>query len=145
MMAAERRDDPTPPEEVSPDPEAMRDFDDVARITERFVHWAKWSLVVGLPLWLVLLVLVPRTGLGAIGSLSLATLITALVVVWAERVGGRLRGHRDGAVIPQEEGAPVRRRARGPMSATKAVLLTLAGVAVFAYLIFIIAIIVRGG
>lgn len=140
-MTAEPR--PRRRDDVPPDAEAMRDFDDVARMTERFVHWARWALVAGLPVWLVLLLLIPQTGLGAIGSLSLATLLTTLFVIAAERLGARRRGARSAG-----GGAParaVRGGARRPMSAPKAVLLTLGGVVVLAYVIFIVATIARGG
>ncbi len=141
MTQEERR-----PDEVPPDLEAMRDFDDVARLTARVVHWAKWGLVAGLPIWLILLLLVPQSGLGAIGSLSLSTLVTVLVVIGAERLGARLRGRDEAAgTAPVAQGPGVRRHGRRPMSAAKAVLLTLGGVALFAYAVFIIAIIVRGG
>lgn len=136
------RERPRRRDEVPPDREAMRDFDDVARLTARVVHWARWGLIVGLPIWLVLLLFVPRTGLGAIGSLSLSTLLATLAVVGAERLWAR-RGGQDGDVVA--DASPARRRERRPMSAAKAVLLTLAGVALFAYAIFIVTIIVRGG
>ena len=126
-----------PPE---PDRQAMDDFDDVDRITRAVAHWGRWGLVVGFPVWLVLLVLVPRVGLGAIGSLALSTLAASIVVVAAERVGRRRAGAPDAAGTPAR--APRRRR---PMSAPVAVALTLGGVVLVAYVVFIVVTILRGG
>lgn len=129
---------PGPPE---PDREALQDFEDVERITRAFVYWSKWGLIVGLPIWLVLLVVVPASGLGAIGSLSLSTLLATGVVVLAERVWGRRASPAEG----DAEAAPRRRRERRPMSPLRAVILTLASVVLVIYVIFILVTIVRGG
>lgn len=133
---------PLPP----PDREAMSDFEDVDRITARFLHWARPGLLVGLPVWLVLLLMVPGTGLGPMPSLALSTLLTVGVVVAAERLWRRLAPAGRAAETPEadgrEAGVPARKR---PMSPLLAVLLTLGGVALFVYVIFIVTIIVRGG
>lgn len=135
MTDPDRRGEPPPP-----DRQAMEDFEDVERITHTFVHWSKWGLIVGLPIWLVLLVVVPASGLGAIGSLSLSTLLAAGAVVLAERRLGRRTGRAGEA--PQVGG---RRRERAPMSPVRAVFLTLVGVVAVIYVVFIIATILRGG
>lgn len=129
-----------PGEPPTPDRRAMEDFEDVERITRTFVHWSKWSLIVGLPIWLVLLVVVPASGLGAIGSLSLSTLLAAGAVVLAER---RLGRRTDPAGEAPRGGA--RRRRRAPMSPVRAVFLTLVAVVAAIYVIFIIVTILRGG
>lgn len=134
---------PGPGEEepAGPDPQAMRDFDDVERITRAFRAWARTALVVGLPVWLVLLLLVPRSGLGPMPSLALATLGAAVLVVLAERIR-RARG-RPGGDAPGGGAAPSA-GPRRPMSALSAVLLTLGVVVVVAYTLFVIVIVIRG-
>ncbi|MEQ9336514.1 MAG: hypothetical protein RJQ03_04930, partial [Miltoncostaeaceae bacterium] len=81
----------------------MRDFDDVERMTRAFRAWARTALIVGLPVWLVLLLTVPRLGLGPMPSLALASLVAAVLVVVAERLrrgGLRRRGATGGAPGP---------------------------------------------
>lgn len=129
---------PGPPE---PDREALQDFEDVERITRAFVYWSKWGLIVGLPIWLVLLVVVPSSGLGAIGSLGVSTLLATGVVVLAER----LRGRRASPAEGDPGAAPPRPRERRPMSPLRAVILTLASVVLVVYVVFILVTIVRGG
>ena len=142
-MAAEppeRR--PSPP----PDRETMSDFDHVDHITARFIHWARPALLVGLPVWLVLLLLVPNTGLGPMSSLALSTAVVIGVVIATERLWRRVAPARRGQEAPaadRPEAAGAGRKR--PMSPLLAVVLTLAGVAVFVYVIFIVTIIVRGG
>jgi hypothetical protein len=136
MNDPDRSPDPPPP-----DRQAMEDFEDVERITRAFVHWSKWSLIAGLPIWLVLLVVVPATGLGSIGSLALSTLLAAAAVVLAERRWGR----RSDAGGDTSQAGPRRVRDKGPMSPLRAVFLTLAAVVAVIYVIFIIVTIARGG
>ncbi|MEQ8834642.1 MAG: hypothetical protein RIB67_09395 [Miltoncostaeaceae bacterium] len=119
----------------------MRDFDDVERMTRAFRAWARTALIVGLPVWLVLLLTVPRLGLGPMPSLALASLVAAVLVVVAERLrrgGLRRRGATGGAPGPGPA-AP-----RRPMSAVTAVLLTLGIVIAVAYTLFVIIIVIRG-
>jgi hypothetical protein len=119
----------------------MDDFDEIERMTRAFTRWAKAALIVGLPLWLVLLVVVPRSGLGSLASLTLSTLVAGTVVIGA-RVGLSRRRRRSAALAARgATGAP---RLRAPMSAPRAVLLTLAGVVVVVYVVFILATILRG-
>ena len=142
-MAAEPPERRPPP---PPDRETMSDFDHVDRITARFLHWARPALLVGLPVWLVLLLLVPNTGLGPMSSLALSSAVALGVVVAAERLWRRSaparRGTEASEGIRPESGRPARKT---PMSPLLAVVLTLAGVALFVYVIFIVTIIVRGG
>lgn len=128
------RDEPP----VGPDHEAMRDFDDVERITRAFRAWARMALIVGLPVWLLLLLSVPRTGLGPMPSLALSTLLATALVVVAERL--RRRRAPDGG----PEGTAPGTGARRPMSAVTAVLLTLGVVIGVAYTLFVIIIVIRG-
>lgn len=129
-----------------PDRQAMSDFDHVDHVTARFLHWARPALLVGLPVWLVLLLLVPTTGLGPMPSLALSSAVAIGVVVAVERLWRRLAPQRRGPEVPAGDrhaaGRPARKR---PMSPLLAVVLTLAGVALFVYVIFIVTIIVRGG
>lgn len=142
-MAAEPPERRPPP---PPDREAMSDFDHVDRITARFLYWARPALLVGLPVWLVLLLLVPNTGLGPMPSLALSSLVALGVVVAAERLWRRVAPARRAPGTPEGDRPAAGRRARKrPMSPLLAVVLTLAGVALFVYVIFIVTIIVRGG
>lgn len=124
-----------------PDREAMDDFDDVERITRAFVRWARTALVVGLPLWLLLLLVMPRTGLSPLAALSASTVLAGGVVVVAERVRRARIGRAAADAEVRPRGAP---RARRPMSAGAAVLLTLAGVAAVVYVLFIVVTVIRG-
>jgi hypothetical protein len=136
-MTDPRRDPGPPP----PDDQSLQDFEDVERITRAFVYWSKWALIVGLPIWLVLLVVVPRSGLGLMASLGLSTLLAAGAVLLAERQWGRGPAPAGGEQGP----VPRRRRERRPMSPLRAVVLTLASVVLVIYVIFILVMIVRGG
>lgn len=65
--------------------ETDRDFDDIERITRTFVHYGKAFLITA-PLWLALLVLLPRWGLAETASLLGATLIASGVAVGGARM-----------------------------------------------------------
>jgi hypothetical protein len=74
-----------------PDPfleETERDFDDIARVTGIFVHYAK-AFLIALPLWLVLLLLLPRWGVPEIPSLLGASIIAGGLAI----AGGRMTRH----------------------------------------------------
>lgn len=91
------------------------------------------AAAVGIPVWIVLLAVLPATGLGPLPCLSLATLLAAGAVVLAERRRSRrLRAERDAP------GEPLRRGERGPMAASTAVGLTLGAVALLVYVLFVI-------
>ncbi len=78
---------------------------------------------VAVPAWVVLLLLVPLTGLGIMPSLLTATLLAAGA----------------GAGVEMRRGAPrPRARRRAPMSAARAVALTLLAVALLAYVVFVL-------
>jgi hypothetical protein len=87
---------------------------------------------VGIPVWILLLWLLPLSGMGPLPCLTLATALTAAVVVFAERRRARrLRDDGDAAAA-----APGGRR--GPTSAPAAVGLTLGVVALLVYVLFVI-------
>jgi len=65
--------------------ETDRDFDDIERITRTFVHYAK-GFVITLPLWLSLLVLLPRWGLAEMPSLVGASLIAGGLAIGGARM-----------------------------------------------------------
>jgi hypothetical protein len=104
----------------------MDDFDRVERVTRLVGR----SAAVGIPIWIVLLGVLPFSGLGPVPCLTLATLLAGAVVVVVERRRSR-RGER-------AEAGPGSARARRPMSALTAALLTLGGVALLAYVVFVI-------
>jgi hypothetical protein len=86
------------------------------------------AAAVGVPTWIVLLALLPFTGLGVGACLAVATALAIGAVILAERL--RARGPRR---------RPVRgRRPRRQMSPLAAVGITLAAVAVLVYVIFVI-------
>ncbi len=87
-------------------------------------------------MWVLLLFLLPFTGLGPLPCLSLATVLTVALVVWAERRRGRRL--REAAAAEAGGGAEGARPERGPMSAGTAVALTLGAVALLVYVIFVI-------
>jgi hypothetical protein len=68
--------------------ETDRDFDDIARLTRTFVHYGK-AFLIALPLWLALLVLLPRWGLGEVTSLLGASLIAGGLAVAGARMTRR--------------------------------------------------------
>jgi hypothetical protein len=72
--------------------ETDRDFDDIERITRTFVHYAKAFLITA-PLWLSLLVLLPRWGVGEMASLLGATLIAGGIAVGGARMFRRSSPH----------------------------------------------------
>ncbi|WP_217914571.1 hypothetical protein [Miltoncostaea marina] len=84
----------------------------------------------GVPVWLVLLLLVPRTGLGPMPSLFLATVLTAAVVVAVERRRSR---HARAAAAPHAR--PAERR---PMSALAGAGIALGAIVVLAYVVFVL-------
>jgi hypothetical protein len=84
--------------------ETDRDFDDIERITRTFVHYAKAFLITA-PLWLALLVLLPRWGLGETSSLLGATLIAGGIAIGGARMFRR---------TPRHGGAPGRLRTLPP-------------------------------
>jgi len=74
-----------------PDPfldETDRDFDDIARVTKTFVHYVK-AFLVALPLWLVLLLLLPRWGVPEIPSLLGASVIATALAITGARMTRR--------------------------------------------------------
>lgn len=109
----------------------MEEFDRLEQVTQRVLRCA----LLGIPVWLVLLVLIPQTGLGALPSLTLATLCTVGVVVVSERRRGRV------GTPPRSESG----RSRRPMGPLTAAALTLGGVVLFIYVIFVIRVAVGGG
>jgi hypothetical protein len=71
-----------------PDPffdETDRDFDDISRVTKTFLHYVK-AFLIALPLWLVLLLLLPRWGVPEIPSLMGASIIAGGLAI----AGGRM-------------------------------------------------------
>ncbi len=88
---------------------------------------------VGLPVWILLLWLLPLSGMGPLPCLTLATALAVVAVVLVERRRARrLRAAGDG------EAAASPRGRRGPMSAPAAVALTLGVVALLVYVLFVI-------
>ena len=106
----------------------MDDFDQIERVTRLVGRTA----AVGIPTWIVLLAVLPFTGLGPLACLSLATLLTGALVVVVER-----RRSRRGEAEATEAGTGTA-RARRPMSPLTAAALTLGGVALLAYIVFVI-------
>ena len=104
----------------------MDDFEQVERVTRLVGR----SAAVGIPTWIVLLALLPLTGMGPLPCLSLATLLAGALVVVVERRRSR-RGER-------AEASPGAVRPRRPMGALTAALLTLGGVALLVYVVFVI-------
>jgi uncharacterized iron-regulated membrane protein len=83
---------------------------------------------VGIPVWLVLLLLLPLTGQGALTCLTGATALSAGVAIWNER--RHSRGREPEAPL----GAPARRQI-GPLGIAG---LTLGAVVFLAYVLFVI-------
>jgi len=86
------------------------------------------AAAVGVPTWIVLLALLPFTGLGVGACLALATALAIGAVIGAERLRGRGSRQRG----PRGAG---QRRAMSPLAAAG---LTLAAVAVLVYVVFVI-------
>jgi hypothetical protein len=96
---------------------------------ERLTHAVGRCVAVFLPVWIVLLGVLPfATGLGPLACLSLATLVAVAAVVVVERRRARRRA------APSGEAA----RERRPMSAPAAVALTLGVVVLLVYILFVI-------
>jgi uncharacterized iron-regulated membrane protein len=98
------------------------------------------AAAVGIPVWLVLLFLLPFTGMGALACMTIATFLSFGVVAWADRRHER-RG-RAGGESPA--GAPAAHAPKRPMSPLAAAGLTLGGVVVLAYVLFIVVTAARG-
>ena len=105
----------------------MDEFDQIERVTQRVVRGA----LVGFPTWILLLWVLPLTGLGVLPCFLGASVLAAIVVVLAER-----RHRRRHAAAAQAEPGPA--KPRRPMSPLAAAGLTLAGVALLAYILFVI-------
>lgn len=81
-----------------PDPfreETDRDFDDIERVTRIFIHYAK-AFLFTLPLWLLLLIFLPRAGVGEIGSLLVASVIASAFAIAGARMTGKPAEARTG-------------------------------------------------
>jgi len=109
------------------DPDDLHEFDQIQRVTERVGRGA----AVGIPTWLVLLLLLPLSGMGALPCLVGATLIAAGIVIWAERRRAR---RRDAEADEARGGTPEPRQ----MSPLAAVGLTLGAVVLLAYIVLVI-------
>jgi hypothetical protein len=101
------------------------DFDQVERITGRVLRGA----AVGVPVWILLLALLPFTGLGVMACLLGATAVAVAAVVAAERVHAR-------RATPRRAGARGPRRRMSPLAAAG---ITLAAVLVVVYVIFVLS------
>jgi hypothetical protein len=107
----------------------MDDFDQIDQLTRRLGRWAAVAAVVGLPIWLLLLAVLPRVGLGVGASFLSASAVAVAAVVLVLRRGAARRGR------------PASRRPRGarsPMTPLAAAGLTLAAVAVLVYVILVL-------
>lgn len=123
-----------PPLEAPPRPRPLADdddFDQVERITRRVVAIGGRAVLVGLPVWLVLLLFLPRLDLSPMASFSLASLVAILAVVGAG-IGLRRRGRA------REAGAAGTGSTRVRIGPLGAVALTLLAVALLAYTIFVL-------
>ncbi len=100
-------------------------YDRIGRVTRRVVRGA----LIGFPTWILLLWLLPLTGLGVLPCFFAAGALAATVVVLAER------RHRRRQSRPEPTGPPRARRAMSPLTAAG---LTLGGVALLAYILFVI-------
>jgi len=100
------------------------DFDQIERLTRRVGRAA----LVGVPTWILLLALLPFTGMGVTGCLLVATVLAVAAIVVAERLRGR----------PQAGPAGAPRSRRGPLSPLAAAGLTLAAVLLVVYVIFVV-------
>jgi hypothetical protein len=103
----------------------LDEFDQIERVTRRVVRGA----LIGFPTWILLLWLLPLTGLGVLPCFVAASALAAIVVVLAER---RHRRRQSG---PSPTGPPRPRRAMSPLTAAG---LTLGAVALLAYVLFVI-------
>jgi hypothetical protein len=107
------------------DLEPLDEFDQIERVTQRVVRGA----LIGIPTWILLLWLLPLTGLGVLPCFFGASLLATIAVVVAERRHRRRQARPAGPAEP---------RPRRPMSALTAAALTLGGVALLAYVLFVI-------
>ena len=113
-------------------PEPLDDFDQIERVT-RMVGRAA---LVGVPVWIVLLALLPLTGMGVLPCLFGATALAVVAIVVAERRRAR---RLVAAEARGEPGEPeLRRGERRPMSPLVAAALTLAAVGFAAYIILVL-------
>lgn len=88
------------------------------------------AVVVGLPVWVLLLGLLPLSGLGPGPCLALATLVALGAVIWADRSHAR----RTAAPADAAHRPRAARRQMGPLAAAG---LTLGVVLVLVYVIFV--------
>jgi hypothetical protein len=114
-------------------PEPLDDFDQIERLTRRVGRGA----LVGFPVWIVLLALLPLTGMGVLACLTGATALAVAAVIVAERRRNRRLAARE-AVGGGPGEPPLRRGERRPMSPLTAVALTLGAVALLAYVVLVI-------
>jgi hypothetical protein len=103
----------------------MDEFDRMERLTRRVGRAA----VVGVPSWILLLWVVPLTGLGVLGSLLAASALESGAVVAVDR--------RDARRARRPASAPGRERPRPRVTPGAAVALTLGAVALLAYVIWV--------
>jgi cobalamin synthase len=103
------------------------DFDQIERLTRRVGRAA----AVGIPVWIVLLALLPFSGLGPLPCLTIATLGAVVTIVLAER-------RRTRRIAGAAAGDELRRGERAPMSAATAAALTLGAVVLLVYVVFVI-------
>jgi hypothetical protein len=113
-------------------PEPLDDFDRIERVTRLVGR----SALVGFPVWILLLALLPLTGMGVLPCLLGATVLTAAAVVVVERRRARRATAAGDAAATGDHGAPPGRRR--PMSAPAAVALTLGAVVLLAYVVLVI-------
>ena len=110
----------------APTPAVERHFDQVERITNRVLRGA----AVGVPVWIVLLGLLPFTGLGVAACLLGATAVAVAAMVVAERA------HARRAAPPEHAGARGPRRRMSPLAAAA---ITLGAVLLVVYVIFVLS------
>lgn len=89
-------------------------------------------VAIALPVFVVLLIALPFTGMGAVGCLSAAILLTGATVWWAERRRARRLGAARAAAA---QGETAYRQPMGPLTAAA---LTLGGVLLLIYVILVI-------
>lgn len=108
--------------------EPLDDFDQIERVTRRIGRAA----LVGVPVLVVLLAVLPFTGLGVLACLSLAVLLSVVAVVLAER---RRIARAERAASPPDATA---RGERAPMSALAGAGIALGVVVVLVYVVFVV-------
>ena len=82
----------------------------------------------GIPTWILLLLLLPLSGAGVLPCFFGASLLAAGVVIWADRRHAR----REGGATPRPADTP-----RSPMSPLAAAGLTLGAVVLVLYIVFV--------